>query len=226
MANVNLTVKPPVWSTMTAEERKTWLCELEEAVRVWGHIIAWTVEGDAPAKESPGKYDWVGWEAEPETTNDGSGDPEKHFLTVRDPEGEEYALIVHRTVGGKYPLDGDLAQEKIAKAKNIVAALNAEAGPAECDEVIKYSLELGVDARGDRVCVLEIAAFETQEEAERFARASEGDPASRVKVNAESLGLCVDDMDAQEGDQDRPVTGATVCAYTDHAGTVDSTDLY
>lgn len=76
------------------------------------------------ADQEVGRFDWVGWEAEPETTGDGSGDPEKHFLTIRDPHGEEYALIVHRTVGGRYPLDGALASEKVARADAIVAALN------------------------------------------------------------------------------------------------------
>lgn len=70
-------------------------------------------------------YDWVGWEAEPETTGDGSGDPEKYFITIRDPLGEEFALIAHRVCGGSYPLDSDLAKEKVSRARLIVAALNA-----------------------------------------------------------------------------------------------------
>lgn len=77
-------------------------------------------------EELPEQYDWVGWEAEPEMTGDGSGDPEKHFLTIRDPGGEEYAVIVHHTVFGKYPLDGPLAEQKCMNAQNIVDALNAQ----------------------------------------------------------------------------------------------------
>lgn len=92
-----------------------------------GHVSHWTIDsGNERAEEPPEQYDWVGWEAEPEMTGDGSGDPEKHFLTIRDPGGEEYAVIVHRTVGGKCPLDGPLAEQKCVNAQNIVDALNAQ----------------------------------------------------------------------------------------------------
>ena len=39
---------------------------------------------------------------------------------------DEIAVIVHRTCGGKYPLDGDLANQKRANAQMIVDALNAK----------------------------------------------------------------------------------------------------
>lgn len=123
MTHVNLTVQVPDWEGKTPEERKAWSLALDEAVTRLGQITAWAVEGVPGDEESP-QYDWVGWEAEPETTGDGSGDPEKHFITIWDPEGEEYALIAHRTVGGKYPLDGDVASRKIDDANAIVAALN------------------------------------------------------------------------------------------------------
>lgn len=127
-ANATLTVEPDqtVWGLLDADERQEWLDDLIDAAASVGHVSAWNIEvGDASPEESPERYDWVGWEAEPEMTGDGSGDPDKHFITIRDPEGEEYALIVHRTVGGKFPLDGDVANEKIARADRIVAALNA-----------------------------------------------------------------------------------------------------
>lgn len=128
-ANATLTVEPDqnVWGLLDADERQEWLDDLIDAAASVGHVSAWNIEvGDASPEESPERYDWVGWEAEPETTGDGSGDPEKHFLTIRDPGGEEYAVIVHRTVGGKYPLDGPLAEQKCVNAQNIVDALNAQ----------------------------------------------------------------------------------------------------
>ena len=69
------------------------------------------------------EFGWYGWEAEPDMTGDGSGDPDKYFITITK-GGEEYALIVHRTVGGKYPLDGDVAIQKTYQAEHIVNALN------------------------------------------------------------------------------------------------------
>lgn len=128
-ANATLTVEPDqsVWGLLDADERQEWLDDLIDAAASVGHVSAWNIEvGDASPEESPERYDWVGWEAEPEMTGDGSGDPEKHFLTIRDPGGEEHAVIVHRTVGGKYPLDGPLAEQKCVNAQNIVDALNAQ----------------------------------------------------------------------------------------------------
>lgn len=71
------------------------------------------------------RYRWLDFEPEPDITGDGSGDPDTHYLTILDPDGEEYAVICHRTVGGKYPLDGPLADVKRRNAQNIVDALNA-----------------------------------------------------------------------------------------------------
>lgn len=77
-----------------------------------------------------GKVAWLDFEPEPDTTGDGSGDPDKHILTIADGFGtdtwpEEIAVIVHRTVGGKYPLDGIVAQRKRHNAQVICDALNA-----------------------------------------------------------------------------------------------------
>lgn len=73
-----------------------------------------------------GRYSWTGWECDTDMSGDGSGDPDRYLLTVRDPEGEEYAHIVHRTNGGTYPIDGPMAREKEGRAQRIVDALNAE----------------------------------------------------------------------------------------------------
>jgi hypothetical protein len=72
----------------------------------------------------PWRFTWTGWERETELTGDGLGDPDKYFLLIRDPDGEEYACIVHRTEGGRFPLEGEIAKEKEGRALNIVAALN------------------------------------------------------------------------------------------------------
>ena len=82
-------------------------------------------------------FAWYDFEAEPDMTFDGSGDPETHYITIAtvDPidgsMGDEWAVICHRICGGKYPLDGDLANEKRARAQAIVDALNAEGGRAQ-----------------------------------------------------------------------------------------------
>lgn len=128
-ARATLTVEPDAhaWASLDATQRQEWLDELIDAAADLGHVSHWTIDsGNERAEEPPEQYGWVGWEAEPEMTGDGSGDPEKHFLTIRDPGGEEYAVIVHRTVGGKYPLDGPLAEQKCVNAQNIVDALNAQ----------------------------------------------------------------------------------------------------
>lgn len=59
--------------------------------------------------------------------------PDKYILTICEglPEDfNEVAVIVHRTVGGKYPLDGEMAAVKRANATYIVEALNLM---AQCD---------------------------------------------------------------------------------------------
>lgn len=76
-----------------------------------------------------GHVGWFDFEPEPEVTGDGSGDPDKHILTIVNYPGEdndEIAVIVHRTCDGKYPIDGVLADRKRRIAEVIVAALNAQ----------------------------------------------------------------------------------------------------
>lgn len=68
-------------------------------------------------------YTWTGWEAEVDNDNDDDR-VGVYYLTIRDPAGEEYAVIMHRTVGDRYPLDGDVAQEKVRRATRMVDALN------------------------------------------------------------------------------------------------------
>lgn len=77
-----------------------------------------------------GDVAWLDFEPEPDTTGDGSGDPDKYILTIASGLGtvywpEEIAVIVHRTCGGKYPLDGDVANRKRNNAQVICDALNA-----------------------------------------------------------------------------------------------------
>ena len=66
-------------------------------------------------------YSWYDFECDADMA--GGGDPEKFFLTIAK-DGEEYAVIVHRVCGGKYPLDGDIAEQKRKDAQYIVDALN------------------------------------------------------------------------------------------------------
>lgn len=79
-----------------------------------------SVEKETPAVNS---YDWTGWESEAEAT-DGPARPDAHFITIRE-DGEELAVIIHRTCDGQFPLDGDVAKSKEAVAERIVAALRA-----------------------------------------------------------------------------------------------------
>lgn len=77
---------------------------------------AWREGPDAPAEDSD--YSWHGWEADEER-------PGVFLLTIEDPDGEEYATIVHRVCDGLlYPLNGEVALAKMQRADHIVATLN------------------------------------------------------------------------------------------------------
>lgn len=67
------------------------------------------------------KYQWFDF------TRDESTDaiPDKYILTIADADGEEIAVIVHRTLDDTFPLDGRLAEKKRQDATLIVRALNA-----------------------------------------------------------------------------------------------------
>lgn len=67
---------------------------------------------------------WFDFEPEPQTTGDGSGDPDKQILTIATDDGEELAVIVHRTCHGGFPIDGPTANHKRALAEHIVTTLN------------------------------------------------------------------------------------------------------
>ena len=65
-------------------------------------------------------YMWSGWDEDDSTDEI----PDKYIITIWTPGEEEMAVIVHRTCDGKYPLDGDVANEKLLNAQQIVDALN------------------------------------------------------------------------------------------------------
>lgn len=226
MTHVNLTVQTPDWETKTPEERRAWTLALDEAVTRLGQITSWAVEGVPGDEESP-QYDWVGWEDEPGMTGDGSGDPEKHFLTIRDPGGEELALIVHRTVGGKYPLDGEVANEKITDADMIVAALNKQ-GESPKRWTPGYAVEMGVDIDRARIHTLTISAFTSREAAEQFARIAKGVDPLDVKAWAEKAGVSVSYGDLNDAEmKGRAIAGAALVDYTgSDDGDPEETDLY
>lgn len=93
---------------------------------------------------------WFDFESEPEMAGDGSGDPDKHYLTiVLNPgeDNEEIAVVVHRTCGGKYPIDGPLANRKRRVAKVIVDALNDSKSRAQgywADDLVWTAEDNGV----------------------------------------------------------------------------------
>lgn len=69
------------------------------------------------------RFGWTDFESEPETTGDGSGEPDVFWLTIYE-YGEELATITHRH-SQEYPIDGRLADQKRANAQRIVEALRA-----------------------------------------------------------------------------------------------------
>lgn len=71
------------------------------------------------------EFTWIDFEPEPDGTGDGSGDPNKHILTILDPDGDEFAIIVHR-VSAQFPLDGPVANEKRERAAWACNALSKE----------------------------------------------------------------------------------------------------
>ncbi|WP_159599953.1 hypothetical protein [Agromyces humi] len=71
------------------------------------------------AFDEPDLYDWIDFEED-----EADGIAGKYVLTIRRDE-EEFAVIVHRTVDGKFPLDGVVADMKRMHAELIVDELNA-----------------------------------------------------------------------------------------------------
>lgn len=71
-------------------------------------------------EDFPPTYSRSEWEAEEDFE---PGRKDVYFLTISDPDGEEYATIIHR-VTEQFPLDSDCARRKEEQADNIVKALN------------------------------------------------------------------------------------------------------
>lgn len=63
------------------------------------------------------KYHFTDWEQD-------DCDPDRYYLTIRDPDEEEMCIIVHCEVGGRFPLDGPVADGKTYTAEMICEALN------------------------------------------------------------------------------------------------------
>lgn len=91
-------------------------------------LLDYRNDGDEDGTEAvedpyPPAYHWLGWESEADFE---PGRPDTYFLTICHPDGEEYAVIIHRTVDGQFPLDGDVAKRKEADAQRLVDALNRQ----------------------------------------------------------------------------------------------------
>ena len=79
--------------------------------------VNWADYDNAPSTQ---RYELGGWEEDIST----DAIPDKYILTISR-DGEEFAVIIHRTCKGTYPLDGEVAEQKIQDGALIVAALNA-----------------------------------------------------------------------------------------------------
>jgi hypothetical protein len=101
------------------EQVGDWREALDRALEIASVIVS-DLEPEAETEDFPKAY-WLGWESEDDFE---PGRPDTYFLTICHPDGEEYAVIVHRTFGGQFPLDGDVAKSKEADAQRIVDALN------------------------------------------------------------------------------------------------------
>ena len=85
-------------------------------------------------------------------------DPERFYIEIysTDDAGyyeDEVAVICHRLVGGKYPLDGDVAAQKRANAQMIVDALNTVARRTEVSKKTfdMIAAEQGWDDRAQNI---------------------------------------------------------------------------
>lgn len=70
------------------------------------------------------KYGWTDWQSEYEELGS-DGREGVYWIEIFEEDEGEIACIIHRTVDGKFPLDGPVAKEKEARAQMIVDALNA-----------------------------------------------------------------------------------------------------
>jgi hypothetical protein len=147
-------------------------------------------------------YDWTGWESEEEAT-DGPARPDTHFITIRE-DGEEIAVIVHRTCDGEFPLDGEEAKSKEALAERIVAALRGASEPESVAGTNKPYTVIGY-WRGDRpvsVGVIEgqhdVHAGEGVTEEGDWAMAIEADSPEAAETLAIAEMRANDDQDLDE----------------------------
>lgn len=104
----------------------------------------------------------------------------------------------------------------------IVAAEAAAIAEAE-DTRERYSLELGVNDNGERVCAVEAGPFETSADAVSFAMDVRGRAASAVETlpNVQWYDLGPDSDAAH-----CRIVGATLNIFTNRGGTVRDVDLY
>lgn len=114
-----------------------------------------TVTLPAPRVPSPRTaYGWIDFDADESTDN--VDDKYVAVIGPLDTNGcvtDELAIIVHRTCGGRFPLDGDVANNKRATAQQIVDALNAATAPHRpavatpaTDETMRGAVEQYTDA--------------------------------------------------------------------------------
>lgn len=82
---------------------------------------SWDFIGDIIFKE-PVRYTSTYWQHEAELSEGREG---VYFVQILDPEGEEYAVIIHRTDNGQFPIGGREANDKLERANKICEALNA-----------------------------------------------------------------------------------------------------
>lgn len=77
---------------------------------------------DAFPDEVEARYTATYWQDESDLPDGREG---VHYIQILDPEGEEYAVIIHRTSKGLYPIGGRSANEKLERSLEICEALNA-----------------------------------------------------------------------------------------------------
>ena len=83
-------------------------------------FISWDLIGTVTIKE-PARYTSTYWQHEADLPEGREG---VYFLQILDPEGEEYAVIIHRTENGQFPIGGRVANDKLEAANKICEALN------------------------------------------------------------------------------------------------------
>ncbi len=85
----------------------------------------WNANKETSTGVEPGQYGWIDFAHMESDEN-----PERFYIEIFSTDengeyGEEVAVICHRLVGGRFPLDGDVANSKRERAQHIVDTLNA-----------------------------------------------------------------------------------------------------